>query len=704
MIRTLYSLISSKWRVRSTIWTAVLALTTLATSAVSAAPKQWAVLIGCEDYAKAAKLQFTVNDVTKLAETLKQHGGINPANVLEMTDNSAEKDQPRRENILSRLPEWLKKPSAEDSVIVFFSGHGFRDTEGKLYLAPLDIDPANAAASGVSAEWLRDQLAACPAKFKLLVLDACHAGSEKETAIEGSVTAKDLGDTFKRTSGVVTLASSTGEEKSQIWHFKQQSLFSYWLVQGLKGHADDNSDSQVTIDELYDYLHRHVTQTADIRFKRPQTPVRNVGPKIVGVPVVINLVPQTLKQVLTDMSEQLAGTMDERSLSRLGVLEFTTDTKLGEMLGGNFGLLGRYCAEELEKRLLDRSAGKYTVVERRALQDALKAQNFGVKDLVSTVSLQRLAGNTKGGMPVLARGRLIDRSGRIVNLQCKLTATDGDSPVTTVGGVAKLSESEWAMLGYSAQVTPDDRRPPAPSVEPPTPDEQNKPPQTPEDRVVQKLDQQKDGPHPLQDPNFPFRVHVVVKGKPKPYVFKKVGDRTECLVGVKPGEVYQLWVESRASEPRCMKLLVDGLNTLPEKADKGIEQWNWGQRMNLEDARSWVLDPNDRPDRKRNGVPTWAVNGFVTEVGQFGKYKEFVVVDAEKSVAARQQFTDQVGMISAAFFTAVPANQKPGESRGLGTDAGEERGANLTTNDRLVAGDMLAVVHIKYVDADSLKQ
>src|SRR4029078_4214017 len=192
---------------------------------------------------------------------------------------------------------------------------------------------------GISAEWLRDQLAACPAKFKLLILDACHAGSEKGGEDSGSVTAKGLGDAFKRTSGVVPLASSTGEEKSQIWHFKQQSLFSYWLVQGVKGDADDNSDSSVTIDELFDYLYRHVTQTAQIRFKRPQTPVRNVGPKIDGVPVVAKLVPQTLKQVINDMSEQLAGTMDERQLGRLGVLEFTTDTKLGEMLGGNFGLL-----------------------------------------------------------------------------------------------------------------------------------------------------------------------------------------------------------------------------------------------------------------------------------------------------------------------------------------------------------------------------
>jgi hypothetical protein len=700
------------WCLVLPVITGLLGSMPLAAKAQSAPGKQWAIMIGCEDYTKAAKLQFTVNDVTKLAETLRTHGGMSPDCILQMTDNSDAADQPKRENMLRRLPEWLKKPAAGDSMIVFFSGHGFRDPEGKLYLAPVDIDPANAAATGISAEWLRDQLAACPAKFKLLVLDACHAGSEKGDDDTDAVTAKDLGDMFKRTSGVVTLASSTGEEKSQIWHFKQQSLFSYWLVQGLKGHADDNSDSSVTIDELYDYLHRHVTQTAQARFKRPQTPVRNVGPKIDGVPVVVKLVPQSLKQVITDMSEQLAGTMEERQLGRLGVLEFTTDTKLGEMLGGNFGLLGRYCAEELEKRLLDKSAGKYSVVERRALQDALKGQNFGVKDLFNTVSMQKLAKNTKGGMPVLARGRLIDRAGRIVNLQCKLTETDGDSPVTTVGGVARLNENEWAMLGYSAQVTPEDRRPAAPTIDTvdpvnaPSPEEEHKTKKEQErDQVVNRLDERKDGPHPFQDPKFPFRVKLLVNGQVRPFVFKKVGDRTECFVGVRKGDIYELRVEGAIEHKQCMKLLVDGLNTLPEQLNKGIEQWDWGQRMNLEDARAWVLDP--KTALKVKNMPTWDIKGFVTETGQHGKYKEFVIVDADKGLAARQQFTDSIGMITAAFYKAVPKNtpeEAPSSSRSaFSTDAGSEHVADLTENKDLKAGEFLSVVHIKYVDADSLR-
>jgi hypothetical protein len=153
-----------------------------------------------------------------------------------------------------------------------------------------------------------------------------------------------------------------------------------------------------------------------------------------------------------------------------------------------------------------------------------------------------------------------------------------------------------------------------------------------------------------------------------------------------------------------MKLLVDGLNTLPEEELKGISQQNWAQRMSMEDARAWVLDPNDKPNRLFNGVPTWRVQGFVTEVGDRGKYKEFLVVDAEKSLAARNKFTDQIGMISAAFYTAVPKDSPRSTSRGvIGTTDGQEGGADFTPNSDLRAGDLLAVVHIKYVDADTLR-
>jgi len=243
--------------------------------------KAWALLIGIERYEKASALRYTVNDVAQIAETLSNRGAFRTDRILQIVDTAQDSKQlPTRNNLLQQIPSFMQQPAEQDQVIVYFSGHGFRDDDGKLYLAPIVCDPRNPAATGIPVQWFREQLASCKAKFKLLILDACHAGSEKEA----TVPPHDLGEAFRDVLGVVTIAISKTDEKSLIWERQEQSLFSYWLNRGLQGNAD--SDGQVKIDELYDYVHRKVTFSAQQHFSRPQTPVRIVRSGTVGVPVV----------------------------------------------------------------------------------------------------------------------------------------------------------------------------------------------------------------------------------------------------------------------------------------------------------------------------------------------------------------------------------------------------------------------------------
>jgi uncharacterized caspase-like protein len=182
----------------------------------------WAVLIGVEKYHRANPLRYTLNDVRELAKTLRTCGGVASERVLELVDDAPNpRFQPLRASLMAELPAFLAQPGAGDRLIVYFSGHGFRDKQGRLFLAPLDCDPADPAATGIAVEWLREQIAACRAGFKLLVLDACHAGSEKGEDDRPGVAAKDLGEPFRDLAGVATLASSTADQKSQLWEDKQ---------------------------------------------------------------------------------------------------------------------------------------------------------------------------------------------------------------------------------------------------------------------------------------------------------------------------------------------------------------------------------------------------------------------------------------------------------------------------------------------------
>ncbi len=661
--------------------------------AVDLKPQQWAILIGVERYEKASPLQYTVNDVKRLTDTLMNRAGLSRGHVLEITDDRTEMAfRPRKEGLMAKLQEWLAKPGEHDSVIVYFSGHGFRDEAGKLYLAPVECDPIDPTQSGIAVEWFREQLANCKAGSKLLILDACHAGSEKGEQPR-SVSSSDIGAQFDQLDRVVTIASCKASEKSQIWAAKEQSLFSYWLNEGLRGHADQDANGAVDIDELYKFVERRVRRTAENRFRRPQTPVRIVRSGVSGVPNVVTLQPQKLKTVLADIAEQLAVSLEEQQLKKVGVLEFTDDTTVNEALGGGFGLLGKYCSQELESALLVESdSGKFRVLDRKRLQQALKEQQFRLQDLSSTTKLVSLSSSV-GGLPVFAVSSFKKRSGRIVNIQCKLQSTETEDIVGEAAGSFALSEDEWAMLGRSTAVRPEDRRPSisdAPvGVLPP------------ESTVISNLDTRAQAGHPLLDPTFPFNVQLKIKGE----VRKGAVRGNDYLIPVRKNEEYEIVVENKSGGLAVMKLLVDGLDTLPKAAasagamqgEKGIVTELWAEPVvNLTDARAWILDP--KGPELRGAAPRWFIKGFATKTGTDGNMKAFVIVDAAESLAGRQGFTEQVGLITAAFYA-------PGSgSRGsLGTAAGSDVKQDLTERNAPKAGKLIGVVHLRYVDAEALE-
>jgi hypothetical protein len=409
-----------------------------------------------------------------------------------------------------------------------------------------------------------------------------------------------------------------------------------------------------------------------------------------GVPEVTRLKPQSLKQVLSDMAEQLAWAMAERQLAKVGVLEFTNDTKLGELLGADFGLLGRYCAEEIERQLMEQGLGKFSVVDRRRLQTAIKANGFGINDLGSADALRQLS-QRAGGMPMIALGTLRNRAGRLISLQCKLVQTEGDEVAGSAGGTAALNESEWAMLGRSVQVSPDDRRPAASTEGRATPSVQS--------TLISRLDRRSEGAHPLVDSGFPYRVKIMVKdpaGRVKER--KGVFRGNDMFVPLRQGEVYEVYVENLSGQIVLLRLLVDGLNTLPERErTKAMivepvpakRELVVGMRVNLDEARHWVLDP------KQSTV--MAVRGFFKATRGAGpNYNEFRVVDAQQSLAARQKFTDQIGLITAAFYAPK------GGSRAVGTDLGQERTEKIEEKAGTECGNLLAVVNIRYVEPEAL--
>jgi hypothetical protein len=147
-----------------------------------------------------------------------------------------------------------------------------------------------------------------------------------------------------------------------------------------------------------------------------------------------------------------------------------------------------------------------------------------------------------------------------------------------------------------------------------------------------------------------------------------------------------------------MQLLVDGLSTMPERTTdaKGIAIERVAARMNLSDASYWILDPETFADPRQK--KEWAIRGFFKQFKPQAIYHEFMVTDAGQSLAARQQFTDQVGLITAAFYQPLRG------ARGLGTTLGHERRTRVETVGGYQIGDLLSVIHIRYVAPAELRR
>jgi uncharacterized caspase-like protein len=77
-------------------------------------------------------------------------------------------------------------------------------------------------------------------------------------------------------SNFTVFAASGGSQISSAYADKQHGLFSYYLMKGMQGAADNNQDKKLTLQELNDYVAENVSATALI-LGREQNPTLQSG-------------------------------------------------------------------------------------------------------------------------------------------------------------------------------------------------------------------------------------------------------------------------------------------------------------------------------------------------------------------------------------------------------------------------------------------
>ena len=157
----------------------------------------------------------------------------------------------------------------DDIVLLYFSGHGIKHDNGKLYFATKSTrkneqgEPSRA--STVPADFVHDIINdnRSRSRRQVIILDCCFSGAfSPDTKGED-----DISLNFEKVQlggeGRAVLTSSTSTQ------YSFESVYTKYLVQGIEtGEADENHDGFISVNELHQYVQRKVQE--DKYEMRPQ--------------------------------------------------------------------------------------------------------------------------------------------------------------------------------------------------------------------------------------------------------------------------------------------------------------------------------------------------------------------------------------------------------------------------------------------------
>jgi len=233
---------------------------------------RWAVIIGISHYqdTQIPALRYASSDAQAFYKwAISPDGGeYAPSHVKQLLNKEA-----TGANIKKALFEWLRGALDEDMVTIYFAGHGSPespDSQDNLFLLPYDTQYNSIATTGFPMWDIETALKRfIKAKKVVVIADACHSGGVGQSfdiarranrGIKINPISSGIQDLSQVGDGVCVISASSDNQFSQEsnrWG-GGHGVFTYFLLKGLKGDADYNKDSSVSLGELTSYLSEKV--------------------------------------------------------------------------------------------------------------------------------------------------------------------------------------------------------------------------------------------------------------------------------------------------------------------------------------------------------------------------------------------------------------------------------------------------------------
>jgi len=208
------------------------------------AQKTYVLMAGVSNYGvDSINLKNTTKDVKDLKNVFYKQDFT----CAMITSKNANHD-----NIVTKLNAIVKLAKSSDRIIFYFSGHG---TPGGF--VPSDRSLFN-------YQELVNILSKAKAQNVYCFIDACMSGSVKTISANNF----GIGNGYPK---ICFMTSSDARELSAEDLWIGHGYFTKALLKGLRGMSDKNSDKDVTLSELFNYIYKDVKFRTK-NFKHPQNP------------------------------------------------------------------------------------------------------------------------------------------------------------------------------------------------------------------------------------------------------------------------------------------------------------------------------------------------------------------------------------------------------------------------------------------------
>lgn len=189
-----------------------------------------------------------------------------------------------KENILREFGNMQAQATANDIIVLFFSGHGLTieddfyyltSTAGKVDLRADSLERVNTCLSSLE---IKEGLKDINSNKQIMILDACHSGqitnifqaNDKATSTTLNKALENLEDKM----GIYVLASSESNQKSFETETLQQGLLTFALKYGMSGEASE--DKIIDVAELLTFASINAEQIGKEIMGKSQRPVLGI--------------------------------------------------------------------------------------------------------------------------------------------------------------------------------------------------------------------------------------------------------------------------------------------------------------------------------------------------------------------------------------------------------------------------------------------